>query len=197
MRTFKNHSSEWLNFFPDWMCNSSMQSHAPVYSHESSCSAFMNTLHWVPCAAIELMCFMIIQIVNTGIISSRWDFHTAFAEESVEHHPSAAGHTTRDRGAVRMILIIEINCILFQLIVPISLFSVMPFCNSVIWDAVRNWKCPNGQNTHQLKNFLISSLRRIYCKNEIFYRWNGWEVVFSTRPIFLSAITLFLLPKII
>lgn len=56
-----------------------------------------------------------------------------------EHHLSAAGHTKRDEGAVR-ILIIEINCMLFQLIVPISLsfFSVMPFCNSVIWDAVRN-----------------------------------------------------------
>lgn len=42
-----------------------------------------NTLHWVLCAAIELMCVSIVQTVNTGIISSRWDFHTAFAEDSV------------------------------------------------------------------------------------------------------------------
>lgn len=64
-----------------------MQSCACVYSRESSCSAFIEHLTQ---GTVELMCVMVIQIVNTGIISSRWDPHAAFAEESVGMSPQCS-----------------------------------------------------------------------------------------------------------
>lgn len=87
---------------------------------------------------------------------------------------------------------------LFQLIVPISLsfFLVMSFCNNVIWDTRRNWKCPNGQ-MHQLKNFLflIISLRIFYCENGFFYRWNELLLLLFSFKDFLFLITIFRLSK--
>lgn len=57
-----------------------------------------STLHWELCARVELMCVMIIQIVNTGIIS-RWDPHAAFAEESVETSSQCSRSHNKGRGS--------------------------------------------------------------------------------------------------
>lgn len=59
----------------------------------------LNTLHWELWAATELMCVMIIQIVNTGIISSRWDLRTAFAEESAGTSPQCSRPHNKGQGS--------------------------------------------------------------------------------------------------